>query len=59
MGAVLQAVSCDSRTEGETSVACSEISGETVHISYGSQGCEQRRQVGRKAGETMKTERLE
>ena len=52
-------MSCDSRTAGETSVACSEISGETVHISYGSQGCDQRKQVGRKVEETMKTERLE
>ena len=52
-------MSCDSRTAGETSVACSEISGEMVHISYGSQGCDQRKQVARKAEETMKTERLE
>lgn len=59
MGAVPRAVSRSSRTAGETSVACSEISGGAVPISYGSYRCDQRRQVGRKLGETVKAERLE
>lgn len=46
-----------SRTVGETPVACSELDEGAVPISYGSYRCDQRRQVDRKAGETVKAER--